>query len=86
MIDNAYADDEIFGSLLDTKKAVDFDSVLDKKVAHLSDVCQTELKTLIKSFTEVISDKPGCAHDFVHKIRIKPDAQPVRQKTYRMSP
>ncbi len=34
----------------------------------------------------MISDKPGCACDFVHKIRIKPDAQPVRQKTYRMSP
>ena len=31
MINNAYADNEIFESLLDAKKAVDFDSVLDEK-------------------------------------------------------
>ena len=59
MIDNAYPDDEIFESLLDTEKAVNSDSVLTKKVVHLSNAYQTELKTLIKSFAEIVSDKPG---------------------------
>ena len=81
MADTTNTDGEIFESVLETEKPTDSHSILNKKVTHLSNTFQTEQKTLFKTFAEIILDQPGCAHDFVHKIQLKPYAKPVRQKT-----
>jgi hypothetical protein len=79
-------DDELCPSLLDTPVICDLDKLVLQKLNHLSPDQAVQLQVLVCSFADVFSDKPGCAADFVHHIRLKPGVQPVKVRGYRMSP
>jgi hypothetical protein len=82
----ADVEDDMEATLLDTPVPVDYDCVLKEKLSHLSEAQGKEMRKLIDSYHDVVSDKPGCLKGHVHKIRLKPDAEPVRLSTYLMSP
>ena len=77
-------DNEELLSVLDTCLLVDYEKLLLEKTAHLTTA--SEVLTLFNKYNSVISDKSGCAKDFVYKIRIKPGAQPTYTHPYCMSP
>ena len=79
-------DNEELLSVLDTCLPIDYEKLLQEKTAHLTAEQASEVHALVNKYKSVISDKPGCAKDFVYKIRIKPGAQPTYTHPYRMSP
>ena len=55
-----------------------------ERVAHLSDIEQKQLLTLLDNYTDVFSDKPGYCDLFEHEIKILPSFTPKRLRAYRI--
>ena len=68
-------------SLLTEPEPVEYERIL-----HLLPEQQDQLRALISHHSNIINDTPGRVKDFSHTIRLKPDAKPVVQRAYRMSP
>ena len=61
-------------------------SNLDKKFEHLSLSQAQDLKDLINAYPSLFRDTPGLVSCIEHNVFLKPDAKPVRQAPYRLSP
>jgi hypothetical protein len=81
--DEGYLDEPC---LLHTPLPTDYEKVLAEKTAHLDPMKAKQLIDLINYYNCVISDKPGLTDLYVHHIKLKQGAKPVRQRQYRMSP
>ena len=64
----------------------DYALLMKEKTAHLTADKAKQICDLINEFKNVVSDKPGLTNLYVHSIRLKPGARPVRLRPYRMSP
>jgi hypothetical protein len=73
-------------SMSGRQQAGDFVTLVRDKTKHLSDPQAAEMQALLYRHASVFADRPGCAKEFEYHIRLKPDARPVAQHPYRLSP
>jgi hypothetical protein len=73
-------------SISGRERPIELTEVMDSKASQLTVKQATKLKAVVQRFAGVFADKPGCAVGFEYSIRLKPDARPVAQHPYRLSP
>jgi hypothetical protein len=73
-------------SMSGRQQAGDFVTLVCDKTKHLSDPQAAEMQALLHRHASVFADRPGCAKKFEYHIRLQPDARPVAQHPYRLSP
>lgn len=59
---------------------------LEDKLPHLSEAQRNEFKTLLDLYPSICSNRPGVCTLVEHDIVVLPDAQPIKQPSYRVSP